>query len=242
VSSLSPARALVACLAPSDRSDGLFATVVVDETQTCLGMVYSSRQSILVSVACMRGVYWSRSRQELWRKGETSGAVQHLKHIALDCDQDALRFTVSQEGSGFCHQPTRTCWGDDGGVAALVRTLQARKQSAPPGSYTAKLFANHDFLRDKLLEEAQELAEAVKGVADGSDGVDHVVAETADVLYFALTACVAGGGTLAQVSAELDRKALKVKRRPGAAKAERTRVAQARLDELAVDKKAKTED
>jgi len=239
--SFSPARALVACLTPSDRTDGLFATVVVDEVQTCMGLVYSSKESICASVGCLRGVYWSRSRGQLWRKGDTSGAVQALSKISLDCDSDALKFSVYQQGEppAFCHQNTRTCWGEDGGIPMLFRTLESRKKSAPPGSYTARLFSNHDFLRDKLLEEAQELAEAVKGVAAGTDSVQHVVAETADVLYFALTACVAGGGSLGSVAAELDLKALKVKRRQGDAKEERKQAADARLAQILEEKKQK---
>jgi phosphoribosyl-ATP pyrophosphohydrolase len=163
----------------SDRPDGLFTTVVSDEVGVTLGLVYSSKESVVEAVKSGRGVYYSRSRNGLWRKGDTSGSYQVLESIRLDCDADALLFRVRQMGAipAFCHLNTRTCWGDEGGITALERTLAARKIDAPPGSYTKRLFDDHELLRNKLLEEAQELAEA--------EEPDHVAAEAADLLYFA---------------------------------------------------------
>ena len=112
--------ALASCVR-SDRVDGLFTTVVSDEFGKALGLVYSSRESVAEAVRVGRGVYYSRSRNGLWRKGDTSGNHQLLKSIALDCDADALLFTVKQIGEppAFCHLSTRTCWGEDGGLIAL---------------------------------------------------------------------------------------------------------------------------
>jgi len=90
--------AFLACLR-TDRSDGLFTTVVVDECNIALGLVYSSGESVRASVAEQRGIYYSRSRGGLWRKGDSSGAVQELVGLDMDCDSDALRFTVRQRGS-----------------------------------------------------------------------------------------------------------------------------------------------
>jgi len=238
---LSPARCLLRSLAPSDRPDGLIATVVTDERGIALGMVYSNEKSVITSIGCGRGVYWSRSRSSLWRKGDSSGAIQELISITPDCDQDALRFCVVQKGAppAFCHTGARSCWGADGGVSHLFRTLQERKISAPAGSYTARLYGDMNLLRDKLLEEAAELSEAVKGCAEGKDSVVHVEEETADVLYFALTACVAGGGSFANVEHQLDKRSFAVKRRKGDAKQSRRDETESRLKELAASKKLK---
>ena len=116
----------------SDRTDGLFTTVVADEFGKALGLVYSSRESVAEAVRAGRGVYYSRSRNGLWRKGDTSGNHQILRSIALDCDADALLFTVKQIGEppAFCHLSTRTCWGEDGGLSALeVRQKPLRSKN-----------------------------------------------------------------------------------------------------------------
>ena len=98
--------AFLACLR-TDRSDGLFTTVVVDECNVALGLVYSSEESVRASVAEQRGIYYSRSRGGLWRKGDSSGAVQELVGLDMDCDSDALRFIVRQRGS----PPVSDRWG-----------------------------------------------------------------------------------------------------------------------------------
>jgi phosphoribosyl-ATP pyrophosphohydrolase len=194
----------------SDRSDGLIPTVVVDELGTALGLVYSDRDSVRAAVAERRGIYRSRSRG-LWRKGETSGAVQELLRVDLDCDRDALRFVVRQRG-GFCHLGTRTCWGADEGLGGLARRLAARKAEAPANSYTRRLLDDPGLLAAKLVEEAKELARA--------DGARAVAQEAADLAYFLLVALARAGVPLADVAAELDRRALRLTRRPGEAKEE----------------------
>jgi phosphoribosyl-ATP pyrophosphohydrolase len=193
----------------SDRADGLFPTVVCDEYGKALGLAYSSKESLREAVDLKQGVYQSRSRG-LWVKGKTSGATQDLLSIDLDCDADAIRFRVRQHGPGFCHEDTRTCWGDGDGLTRLERTLQNRLENAPEGSYTKRLFEDPDLLGNKLLEEARELAEA--------ETSDEVTWETADVLYFALVAAVKAGVSLRDVEKELDHRALKVTRRKGDAK------------------------
>jgi len=181
----------------SDRQDGLWPTVVCDEHDKALGLAYSDAESLREAVDRKRGVYHSRSRG-LWVKGETSGNVQHLRRIDLDCDADALRFTVEQTGDGFCHRDTRTCWGDDRGSSRLERIVHQRREEAPDGSYTKKLFDDPELLRDKLVEEADELGEA----ADRDD----VVWEAADLLYFAMVAIVDGDASLREVEDELTRR------------------------------------
>lgn len=193
----------------SDRPDGLFPTVVVDQSGHTLGLVYSSKESIREAVKLKKGVYQSRKRG-LWYKGESSGATQDLLAINLDCDRDALSFVVSQSGPGFCHVPQFSCFGPATGLAGLMETLQSRMKDAPADSYTRRLFTEDHLLNAKILEEAKELTEA-KTKQD-------VIGEAADVLFFALVAATKNGVTLADIEAELDLRALKVSRRKGDAK------------------------
>tara|TARA_R110002003_G_scaffold228_12_gene16676 strand:+ start:5956 stop:8451 length:2496 start_codon:yes stop_codon:yes gene_type:complete len=195
--------------ATSDRPDGLFTTLVTDERGVALGLVYSSEESVAESLRTGRGVYQSRKRG-LWYKGESSGDVQELISLSLDCDSDCLQFVVRQKGRGFCHLATPTCFGQYHGLSKLQKTLQSRKESAPEGSYTARLFNDSQLLRAKILEEATELCDATTK--------EHIAFEAADLFYFALTKCVAAGVSLEDVERNLDAKSIKVKRRKGDAK------------------------
>ncbi|TRM67731.1 histidinol dehydrogenase-domain-containing protein [Schizophyllum amplum] len=200
-----------AFLAPltSDRPDGLFPTVVCDETGHSLGLVYSSTESVKESILSGKGVYQSR-KHGLWRKGETSGATQDVVGIRVDCDSDSLEFCVVQHGAGFCHLDRGSCFGELKGLPALEGVLAARLASAPEGSYTKRLFNDASLLQSKIMEEADELCRA--------ETQDDVAFEAADLVYFALTKCVAAGVSVADIERSLDRKALRVTRRPGNAK------------------------
>ncbi len=193
----------------SDRPDGLWPTVVCDERGLALGLAYSNMDSLRAAVDRQLGVYHSRKRG-LWVKGETSGATQKLFAITPDCDADTIRFIVRQEGDGFCHLDQWTCFGDPAGLARLEQTLAARKQDAPQGSYTARLLSDSELLAAKLTEEASELARATTP--------GDVTGEAADMLYFTLVAMARAGVRLADVERELDRRALRITRRPGNAK------------------------
>ncbi|MCC6425582.1 MAG: phosphoribosyl-ATP diphosphatase [Phycisphaerales bacterium] len=201
---------LAACLT-SDRPDGLWPTVVVDEHGLARGLVYSSRESLKAALSERAGVYHSRKRG-VWRKGDTSGASQQLLRIDLDCDRDALRFTVRQAHPGFCHRGTDTCWGTTWGLPRLAARLTQLKTQPAAGSYTARLLADPALLRSKLLEEARELTDAATP--------EHIVQEAADLLYFTLMRLTAAGIPLSAVERELERRALKVSRRGGDAKPE----------------------
>lgn len=98
---LIPASYLITAAVTTDRPDGLFTTLVTDEYDTCLGLVYSSTDSIEMALKSGTGVYYSRSRQGIWVKGATSGDTQELVNIGWDCDRDALRFKVRQTGGIF---------------------------------------------------------------------------------------------------------------------------------------------
>ena len=97
---LTPVHRLITGIVHSDRSDGLYPTVVTDEDGVCLGLVYSNEESVETALRLQRGVYYSRSRKRLWIKGEESGDIQQLARIEWDCDGDALRFMVKQQGTG----------------------------------------------------------------------------------------------------------------------------------------------
>ncbi|MGH6898006.1 MAG: phosphoribosyl-ATP diphosphatase [Geminicoccaceae bacterium] len=188
----------------SERPDGLWPTVVVDDRGVALGLCYSDLESLRAALEQGQGIYHSRSRG-LWVKGATSGATQELLRIDADCDRDCLRFTVRQQPPGFCHRSTRTCWGADAGLGALARRLAERRAAAPAGSYTARLFADPALLGAKLREEAGELADA--------DARAAVIHEAADVLYFTLTTLARHDVDLAEVERAVDRRSLKVTRR-----------------------------
>jgi phosphoribosyl-ATP pyrophosphohydrolase/phosphoribosyl-AMP cyclohydrolase len=194
----------------SDRPDGLWPTLVCDERGTSLGLVYSNLESVRESLTTGTGVYYSRSRQSLWRKGESSGNTQQLIRIDTDCDRDALRFTVRQTGAGFCHLGTTTCFGDSTGLDRLTRTIAERIENAPAGSYTRRLLDDPALLGAKLREEADELI-----AADTKPDATH---EAADVLFFAFTRAIQMGVSLADIERELDRRSFKISRRAGNAK------------------------
>lgn len=210
----------------TDRPDGLFATLVTSPDNTALGVVYSSKSSIVELIATRSGVYQLRKRpNELWYKGATLGATQSLLRILRDCDNDVVKFIVEpRTGFGFCHNSgDYTCFGDrqlvdnDGavgsGLSKLDKTLADRKVNAPAGSYTKRLFDDDHLLIAKLKEELDELIEAGQ-----ANNALEVAWEAADLLYFVLAWCTKHGVLLEQIEKNLDIKSLKVTRRAGDAK------------------------
>lgn len=204
-----PVASFILAALSTDRPDGLFTTLVVDENQTSLGLVYSSEQSVREALRTGTGVYQSR-RHGLWYKGATSGATQTLVSMALDCDGDCLKVTVQQQAPGFCHNNTSSCFGAYRGLLSLEQTLLSRIASAPEGSYTKRLFNDEKLLTAKILEEAEELATA--------KSKDEVAWEAADLLYFAFAKVAKEGVSVADVMTNLDSKSYKISRRRGDAK------------------------
>jgi len=199
-----------------ERKDGLFTTVVCTRDGHSLGLVYSSKESIIKALETGRGVYYSRSRQSLWKKGDTSGDYQTLHRIDIDCDRDAILFTVTQHGlptPSFCHLKTLSCWGELRGIDHLQRTLQSRLHANEPGSYTQRLFNDDELLKQKLIEESLELIEAKTK--------QHVAEELADVMYFALVKATKHGVTMEDAVRELEKRSKKITRRKGDSKKER---------------------
>jgi len=200
----------------------LWPTVVCDEEGHAIGLVWSTRESLAAAVAERRGIYWSRSRDSLWIKGETSGATQELIRVELDCDRDALRFVVRQRGSGFCHTGTPGCWPTPFTLSTLSDLIDRRGREAPEGSGTAKLMAEPGLLASKLREETEELIQALQrdetGLRSGDETADEVIHEAADLLYFTLVAASSRGEGVESLRRELARRNLRIRRRPMATK------------------------
>jgi phosphoribosyl-ATP pyrophosphohydrolase/phosphoribosyl-AMP cyclohydrolase len=165
---------------------GLVPVVVQDwRTGEVLTLAYANAEAVARTRDTGQLHLWSRSRQELWHKGATSGNVQHVKALRLDCDGDALLALVEPAGPA-CHTGERTCFhnGDTEPAAphealpGLERTLDDRAKTRPEGSYTVELLDDPPLIGAKVEEEAEEVARAAREEAD-----DRVDEEAADVLY-----------------------------------------------------------
>ena len=165
---------------------GLVPCVMQDAlTGEVLTLAYMNEEALRRTRETGEIHFWSRSRGELWRKGETSGNVMRLRALRLDCDDDALVALVEATGPA-CHTGERTCFhnGDaelqpSEALAALERTIAARRETADAAaSYTAELLADPPRIADKVREEADEVARAAAGESD-----ERVSEEAADVLY-----------------------------------------------------------
>ena len=141
----------------------------------------------MISLKEKRTCFWSRSRQELWRKGETSGNVQHILSVTADCDRDALTMTVDKEGPA-CHLGTDSCFNDllfendeqpPFSADVLYELLEKRKEELPDGSYTTYLFKKGP---DKILKKVGEEAAEVIIAGKGGDRAETVY-EIADLAY-----------------------------------------------------------
>ena len=190
-------------------SRGLIPAVVVDATtKKVLTLAYMNRESLSISMAEGRTCFWSRSRQELWRKGEISGNVQHIVDITADCDRDALVVTVSKEGPA-CHLGTDSCFNDkvyvapDQGapfsVEGLYTLLQGRREQLPEGSYTTYLFQKG---LDKILKKVGEESTEVIIAGKAGDKAETIY-EIADLMYHVMVLMVEMGISVEEVMAEL---------------------------------------
>ena len=188
--------------------NGLIPAIVQDHyTDRVLTLAYMNRESLEISLKEGRTCFWSRSRQELWRKGETSGNVQHIVSITADCDSDALLIRVIKEGPA-CHLGTDSCFENtirDNGQAPfhledLEELLKSRKRDLPEGSYTSYLFEKG---LDKILKKVGEESTEVIIAAKSDEGNAELVYELADLAYHALVLMVEKGVSLDQVRNEL---------------------------------------
>jgi phosphoribosyl-AMP cyclohydrolase / phosphoribosyl-ATP pyrophosphohydrolase len=186
---------------------GLVPCVVQDwRTGEVLTLAYMTAESLARTRATGELHFFSRSRQELWHKGATSGNTQTLKSIRYDCDGDALLALVEPSGPA-CHTGERTCFyrGELEPAAphevlpALERTIAARAEIRPAGSYTAALLADPGQIGAKVEEEAAEVVHAARSESD-----ERVAEETADVLYHLAVLLRSRDVTLADAERVLD--------------------------------------
>jgi phosphoribosyl-ATP pyrophosphohydrolase/phosphoribosyl-AMP cyclohydrolase len=191
-----------------NKMDGLIPAVVQDaDSGAVLMLGYMNQAALAATQATGRVTFWSRSKQRLWTKGETSGHFLNAVSIALDCDQDALLILAKPQGPA-CHTGTATCWGKDAPqshaqsiafLGKLERVIAQRIAERPAGSYTAKLLdAGITRIAQKVGEEGLELALA--GVAQSDR---EIIGEAADLLYHTLLLLNAKGLSLGEVIAEL---------------------------------------
>ena len=159
---------------------GYLPTVVQDaDTKQVLMLAYSTPESVRKALSTGIATYFSRSRNKLWVKGETSGNTQKLVTARFDCDMDALLFIVKQKGNA-CHLGRYSCFGDKNfTIEELYSLLLDRKKLMPEGSFTTKLFENEFYLKRKIMEEAFESVNFEQG--------DGLAWEAADLTYFMLT-------------------------------------------------------
>lgn len=188
-----------------DKTGGLLPAVVQHaESRAVLMLGYMNREALRETFARRRVVFFSRSRQQLWEKGETSGHTLELVGVRTDCDRDTLLVTALPTGP-VCHMGTATCFGDAAPSGlAFLDTLQSiigrRIAERPEGSYTARLCSEGPKrIAQKVGEEGLEVALAAVAETD-----DKVVAESADLIYHLLLLLKSRGLSLEHVAAELE--------------------------------------
>ncbi len=187
---------------------GLIPAIVVDtNTKQVLTLAYMNQESLEISMREGCTCFWSRSRQELWRKGETSGNRQHIVSITADCDQDALVIEVQKDGPA-CHTGAESCFHNpvfDGPAPAgftyegLMQLLQGRKADLPEGSYTTYLFEKG---LDKILKKVGEETTEVIIAAKDHDRANTIY-EIGDLAYHVMVLMAEAGISLADLRQEL---------------------------------------
>jgi phosphoribosyl-ATP pyrophosphohydrolase/phosphoribosyl-AMP cyclohydrolase len=162
-------------------TNGLIPAIVRDATSgAILTLAYMNEESLQKTIDSGETWFWSRSRNELWHKGATSGNTQKVVHIAPDCDRDALVVTVEPNGPA-CHTGAESCFADIPPMFLdrLTNVLRDRKAKRPEGSYSAKLFnEGRDKILKKIGEEATEVVIAAKG-----QGRERMISEIADLVF-----------------------------------------------------------
>ena len=190
---------------------GLIPAIVQDAANGAVLMLgYMNPEALATTLATRQVTFWSRSKQRLWTKGESSGHFLEFVEMAADCDDDALLILARPLGP-VCHRGTATCWGDHAPrpaarevafLGTLARVIDERIADQPEGSYTARLLAGGTRrVAQKVGEEGVELALA--GVAQSDR---EVIGEAADLLYHTLLLLKARNLSLSEVVAELEKR------------------------------------
>ena len=191
--------------------NGLIPAIVQDHwTKEVLTLAYMNEESLAISIAEQRTCFWSRSRKQLWRKGETSGNVQHIASITADCDGDALVVEVVKDGPA-CHTGAESCFHEPLYLSeeikpfsyeGLYRLISGRRTDPKEGSYTTYLFEKG---LDKILKKVGEECTEVIIAGKGGDKAETVY-EIADLCYHVMVLMVQSGISLEDVTRELARR------------------------------------
>ena len=192
-------------------SQGLIPAVVQDHyTKEVLTLAYMNRESLAVTIDERRTCFWSRSRRELWRKGETSGNIQRVVSITADCDGDALVVEVVKAGPA-CHTGAESCFFNEIYLSeelkqfsyeGLYRLIEGRRHTPKEGSYTTYLFV---FFLDKILKKVgEECTEVIIG--GRKEDREETVYEIADLCYHVMVLMVQMGITVEDVTRELEKR------------------------------------
>ena len=187
---------------------GLIPAIVVDSiTKKVLTLAYMNKESLKISIEKELTCFYSRSRNELWLKGETSGNYQHIVSITSDCDNDALTVVVEKDGPA-CHKGTDSCFNNtlwqsedknEFSMDGLYELLEGRKNELPEGSYTTYLFQKGvDKILKKIGEESTEVI-----IAGKADDKKETVYEIADLAYHIMVLMVEMGISVEDVRKEL---------------------------------------
>jgi phosphoribosyl-AMP cyclohydrolase / phosphoribosyl-ATP pyrophosphohydrolase len=189
------------------KGNGLLPAIVQDaRTEAVLMLAYMNREALEATLARQRAVFYSRSKQRLWEKGETSGNTLNLVSVTADCDNDTLLVRVNPSGPA-CHRNTLTCFGDGslpasegfGFLARLEEIIEWRIADSPDGSYTAKLYGQGiKRMAQKVGEEGVEVALAAQ-----AGDKQELLGESADLLFHLTLLLRASGMSLGTVAAEL---------------------------------------
>ena len=190
-----------------DKGDGLLPAIVQDAVDGSVLMLgYMNREALARTLAEGKVTFFSRSRQQLWQKGETSGNVLELVAVSADCDRDTLRVQARPSGP-TCHLGTRTCFAGDsetrrapGFLGELEDVIRSRLDDAPEGSYVASLAARgRQRMAQKIGEEGVETALALS-----AGDAEALLDESADLLFHLMVALLSEGLSLHEVIARLE--------------------------------------
>ena len=190
---------------------GLIPAIVQDHyTKEVLTLAYMNKESLAITIDERRTCFWSRSRQELWRKGDTSGNVQHVVSITADCDGDALVVEVVKDGPA-CHTGSESCFFNEIYLSdelkqfsyeGLYHLIEGRKTNPKEGSYTTYLF---DKGLDKILKKVgEECTEVIIG--GRKEDKEETVYEIADLCYHVMVLMVQMGITVEDITRELEKR------------------------------------
>jgi len=191
-----------------EKMGGLVPAIIQDATtRNVLMLGFMNQEAYEKTLATRHVTFWSRTRQTLWTKGETSGHFLHLVSMQVDCDNDTLLVKVNPVGP-TCHKGTDTCWGEDNEASPLLFLtelqdfINLRKQQMPEGSYTTKLF------KDGINKIAQKVGEeALETVIEATNGTDeHLVYEASDLLYHLIVLLAEKGLRIEDIATELHRR------------------------------------